>query len=265
MIIVILLAHGTEFWRKINPILLNFIRKHVEIWAVSQFTKDSLIENHKLKKEKVIVVNNCIDPNFKIPDTLIKPKSLIDRYQLSPNQPILLTLCRIIGYEQPKGYDLVLNILPGLIEDFPKIHYFVSGKIDIQEKNRLEVLIRQLKIEEHVTLTGFISEKELTDHYLLADIFIMPSKKEGFGLVFIEAVSCGCKVIAGNQDGSVDALLNGKIGTLVNPDHPDEIKLALTHHLNCINQEKQMIINQKICIDHFGHEKYKEKIKSLLQ
>ena len=60
----------------------------------------------------------------------------------------------------------------------------------------------------------------------------MPSKGEGFGIVFLEALSCGKPVLAGNKDGSVDALLNGKLGTLVDPDDPAEIAEALIRILS---------------------------------
>lgn len=76
-------------------------------------------------------------------------------------------------------------------------------------------------------LTGFIPDHELEDHYNLCDVFAMPSKGEGFGIVFLEAMACGKPVLAGNKDGSVDAVLNGELGVLVDPDDVAQITEAL--------------------------------------
>ena len=80
-------------------------------------------------------------------------------------------------------------------------------------------LVEEKNLTNNFILTGYIEDKELTDHYLLADVFVMPSTQEGFGIVFLEALVCGLPVIAGNKDGSVDALLNGKLGKLIDPDN----------------------------------------------
>lgn len=58
-------------------------------------------------------------------------------------------------------------------------------------------------------LTGHIADAELADHYRLATPFALPSEREGFGIVFLEALGCGRPVLAGNRDGSVDPLANG--------------------------------------------------------
>ena len=70
-------------------------------------------------------------------------------------------------------------------------------------------------------LLGRLHGQELLDYYRLADVFVMPSTGEGFGIVFLEASATGLPVIAGNRDGSVDALAEGRIGTLVDPDDVD--------------------------------------------
>lgn len=88
-------------------------------------------------------------------------------------------------------------------------------------------MIKDNGVEEEVILTGFIPDTELTDHYQLADVFAMPSKGEGFGIVFIEATACGTQVIAGDKDGSVDALANGELGTLINPNDIDALAKAI--------------------------------------
>ena len=88
-------------------------------------------------------------------------------------------------------------------------------------------MIKKRGLQQQVIFTGFVPDEELADHFNLADIYIMPSEKEGFGIVFIEAMFYHKPVIAGNKDGSVDALLNGSLGLLVNPESLDEVTCAL--------------------------------------
>jgi phosphatidylinositol alpha-1,6-mannosyltransferase len=76
---------------------------------------------------------------------------------------------------------------------------------------------------DQVILTGFIDEDELGRPFLLADLFVLPSKKEGFGIVFIEALACGLPVICGNEDGSLDAIRNGELGKAINVDSMTEL------------------------------------------
>ena len=65
----------------------------------------------------------------------------------------------------------------------------------------------------------------------------MPSKKEGFGIVYLEAMASGIPVIAGNKDGSVDPLRDGENGRLVNPDDPREIVAAIENQLSGAKNE----------------------------
>ena len=69
-----------------------------------------------------------------------------------------------------------------------------------------------------VRFVGQVARQELPDYYRLADVFVMPSTGEGFGIVFLEASAADLPVIGGNRDGSVDALAEGRIGTLIDPD-----------------------------------------------
>jgi phosphatidylinositol alpha-1,6-mannosyltransferase len=78
-----------------------------------------------------------------------------------------------------------------------------------------------------VVFAGRIPENEKIDHYNLADAFAMPSKGEGFGFVFLEAAGCGLPVLGGNKDGSVDALVDGRLGVLIDPDDPADLLQGL--------------------------------------
>jgi phosphatidylinositol alpha-1,6-mannosyltransferase len=82
-------------------------------------------------------------------------------------------------------------------------------------------------------------------------------------LVLIEAAAYGCEVIAGNQDGSTDALLNGKLGTLLDPNSAEQITNALLHSLSnpCPDLAKS---RQQLALSTFSFEGYKRKVKELL-
>lgn len=261
---VIMLAHGVEVWREMPKWKQWFIRKHVKVWAVSSFTAQILEHKHQISRANIEVLNNALDPFFSIPDQFKKPQYLLERYGLGNNQPILLSITRLSKYETEKGYDRVIALLTQLIDKFPNLHYLLCGKSDAEEKYRLEQLIEKENLNHHISLIDFISEEELVSHYLLADTFILPSKKEGFGLVFIEAAACGCKTISGNIDGSTDAMLNGELGSMVNPDKPEEIKEAMINSLNQHHNHQTALSIQKKCLTNFSHQKYLQRTQDLL-
>lgn len=259
---IILYAHGIEIWNTIGLANTRFIQNKVEIWAVSAYTAKRIQEEHQVSKSNIQVLNNCLDPFFAIPKTFKKPESLIKRYHLPDNAKIILTLSRLSSSEQYKGYDQTLEVLNQLDED---VHYILAGKADKEEKNRIENLINARGLQKRTVLAGYVPEEELTDHYLLADVFVMPSKAEGFGISFIEALACGTRVIAGNQDGSVDALKQGSLGTLVDPMNLKVIQSAIEHHLAIPDNPEEKRRLQDDCLKYFSFNNYKQQIAELLE
>lgn len=260
---IIMLAHGTEVWRNLSIWKKWFIKKHVHIWSVSNYTKQILDKRHCIRKSSY-VINNCLDPFFQPPANFNKPAYLIERYALSEDQPVLLTICRLSKHEHFKGYDQVILLMKRLSADFPDVRYLLCGKSDQQEFERLNHLILKNNLGQRVTLPGFIPEEELMDHYLLADLFILPSRKEGFGLVLIEAALCGCRVISGNADGSPEAMLRGKLGTMINPADQNQLYLAIRKNLTFQNDAQTKKTMQTLTLRHFGYPRYRRKIKHML-
>ena len=104
-------------------------------------------------------------------------------------------------------------------------------------------------------------DEELAAHFSLADVYIMPSEKEGFGIVFIEAMYYNKPVIAGNKDGSTDALLNGKLGLLVNPESLEEVSAAI---MKMMEHKEQYLPDRKLLMENFSYPVYKEKWREVL-
>lgn len=261
---VYLLAHGIEIWHPLARIKQKALGALDQIIAVSNFTAATIMDKHGLNPTKVTVLNNCLDPFFAFPKNFQKPAELLTRYQLDQQQPVLFSVCRLTSSEKYKGYEHTILVLPALIKKHPNLVYLLAGKYSTIEKHRLEKLIEQNQLSAHVKLLGFVSEKELSDHFLLGDIFVLPSKKEGFGIVFIEAMANGCNVIAGNKDGSVDATKNGAYGSLVNPDDLQELEDTISLLLTTPKNDTEKLQLQYDVIAYAGYEQYAENFKKLL-
>lgn len=263
---LILITHGIDVWGGISKSKKEIMKRADIILSVSNFTKKKIVDNHKIQEQKIVIFPNAIDPYFPIPKSLNVNNELKKRYKIDDDDFILYTLSRLRSTELYKGYDKVIMALSSVVKTHPNIKYVIAGKYDIAEKERVEGIVKSYGMEGNVILTGFLNEEELVMHYQMADAYIMPSKKEGFGIVFIESLVCGTPVIAGNIDGSVDALLNGEAGTLIDPDDIDEIAAAVVEHIEHNRKadvaERQRIV--KKILDNFSFEKYKNRLESLL-
>jgi glycosyltransferase involved in cell wall biosynthesis len=214
---LVLIAHGIEVWKRFSGLKKKMLFACDRILSVSQYTKDVIRDLNHFPAEKIGILNNCLDPFLEEPVTKEKDSDLLDKYRLSKGDLVLMTLSRLAASERYKGYDIVIESLGELRKKIPGLKYLIIGKYDEKEKQRLDKLIGEAGLHSHVIFTGFVPDEELAEHFNLADIYLMPSEKEGFGIVFIEAMYYNKPVIAGNKDGSADALLNGKLGLLVNP------------------------------------------------
>jgi len=260
-----MVAHGIEVWRPLTLIKKLFVRRYCDKFiCVSAFTRDQMMQWHNADPEKCIVLNNAVDPFIKHPDEFEKPEYLLNRYSLNAENQVLFTLTRLASSEQYKGYEQVIKAVSRLKKRFTGIRYILAGPYDDAEETRIKELIKACGVEENVILTGFLEEKELADYFLLADLFVLPSKKEGFGIVFIEALTCGLPVICGNADGSVDAIRNGELGTAINVNDLDELEKTIVAYLETpltVAKREQL---QKTCLGYFNEKHYRETLLQLI-
>lgn len=259
-----LIAHGIEVWRPLSFARKLFAGKCDKIICVSNFTRQEVINRHQIDSDKCVVLNNAVDSFMTLPASFSKSAQLLSRYHLSPDDTILFTLTRLAITEQYKGYDQVIKILSKIRVAIPSIKYILAGKYDVAEEDRIKRLITDHGVEDLVILTGFIDEAELTDHFTMADLFVLPSKKEGFGIVFIEALACGLPVVCGNVDGSLDAVRNGELGKAVNPDDLGALEKAITEYLSPPVSTTTRLHLQKECLHYFNEDNYIHKLQQLL-
>ena len=257
----VLIAHGIEVWKPLSKAKKKMLKRMDYILPVSDFTKQQMQQTFQLPAEKFSTLNNCLDPFLPGPSSDVNKMTWRKKYGLSENDLVLMTLTRLSATEKNKCYDKVLVALKNLQSEYPQLKYVFVGKYDLEEKKRLETLSNDLGILAAITFTGFVEDNEIAEYYNMADVYIMPSEKEGFGISFIEAMFYNIPVIAGNRDGSIDALANGELGTLIDPRSQDEITAAIQ---KVLENKKAFTPNRELLLNKFSYPVYKNNLQKIL-
>jgi len=222
-----LIMHGIDVWRPTSDPLTNRLARSVDAYlSVSSLTADRFVRWSQASPDRMSILPNCINLDrftLRPPDP-----TLIARYNLHGFR-VIATLGRLAPKERYKGFDEVLEVMPKLVDRFPKVKYLIIG--DGEDRSRLTAKAASLGIAQNVVFTGRIPEEEKVSHYSLMDAYVMPSSGEGFGIVLLEAAACGIAVIGSNADGSREALMEGQLGMLVDPHKPDELTAAILRTL----------------------------------
>lgn len=258
---VIMFAHGIEVWSIPELRKKRMLKCCDLILSVSSFTSEKIQAMHRIPTERCRVLNNCLDPF--LPNKTVQSENLRlrNRYHYSTDDKIIFTLTRLSSKERYKGYDKVLESMNLLSSSEPDLKYLIAGSYDDLEKRYLEQLIDKFGLRDKVTIAGFIPDDELVGHFSMADVYVMPSMKEGFGIVFIEAMYYHLPVIGGDRDGSVDALCNGRLGKLVDPLDTTAIAAGIKE---IIDTPERFVPDRKLLMEQFSYEQYKRRFEKLL-
>jgi phosphatidylinositol alpha-1,6-mannosyltransferase len=219
-----LIIHGVEAWEPSRKYLANRLARSVDTFiSVSHFSAERFSRWSKVPMDRAFILPNCVDLNRFQPEQ--RDLMLVERYGLQSSK-VILTVGRLVAQERHKGFDEVIKIMPQLVKRFPNLKYMIVG--DGPDRPRLEAKVGALGVSDNVVFAGFIPESEKVAHYNLADVYVMPSLGEGFGIVLIEAAACGVPVVGSRADGSREALLDGRLGCLVDPRNQRELVQAIT-------------------------------------
>ncbi|MCA1550696.1 glycosyltransferase family 4 protein [Bradyrhizobium sp. BRP19] len=175
---ILLFVHGDEVWnqpgrrkkRWYERLLLHAVNR---IASVSQYTAEVMSKEFGVHTTKFIILPNAVDE-------IERPSS-----PRSKSTPIVLTVSRLSLGDRPKNIDQMLRAVAVLKDRLPDVRYEIVG--DGALRRELEQLADDLRIRGSVKFLGRLSDSELSMAYQRASVFALPSAKEGFGIVYLEA------------------------------------------------------------------------------
>ena len=143
--------------------------------------------------------------------------------KLRPLGPhVLLLVARLHPAERQKGHYPLLRVLPTLLEEFPDVQLVFPGPG--ADRANLERLARQMGVASSVFLPGYVTVQVLQQLYQHCYAYVMPSKQEGFGLTYLEAMNYGKPCVGCFDDGAEEVIVHGETGLLVrDPNDPEQI------------------------------------------
>jgi len=200
---LILHVHATEFDRTggqgVNSNVYDIEKYSMEyadhIIAVSNFTKDQIVRHYGIVPEKISVVHNGIDPDFR---SDVAPR--LHKLKEQKNK-IVLFVGRITIQ---KGPEYFVRAAKKVLEYYPKALFIVSGSGDMERQMMTEAA--SLGVSDKVIFTGFLRGDDLIALYQAADLFVMPSVSEPFGITPLESIVNGTPVIVSKQSGVSEVL-----------------------------------------------------------
>ncbi len=215
---LIVQTHGIEVWPAPSRLRRLAVETADLLLSVSRHTRAAVLAWADIPPERAVVVPNTVGDAFTPGDG----SSLRATWGI-PGKKVLLTVGRIDGRERYKGHDRVIEAIPGLVARGHDIAYIVIG--DGDDRSRLTDIATRLGVAERLRFVGFVTPEMLVDAYRMADLFVMPSAGEGFGISFLEAMACGTPALGLAAGGACDALLDGELGTALG--HDDDLAAAI--------------------------------------
>lgn len=222
--------------RVFDRLALRALGRADALIAISEFTKQTLVDALGYPAERIHVIYRAVDRDVFRP--LDVPPAFRQTYGLDSAHTHIL----YVGSEDPrKNVETLIKALARVRQHVPAARLIKAGAPHFQaERERLLRLVRELGLGESVRFLDHVPDEDLPRLYNAADVFVLPSFYEGFGLPALEAMSCGTPVIASNRASLPEVVGDG--GVLVNPDDEQTMADAITEILT--NAERPATASQ---------------------
>lgn len=201
--------HGTDITLVgVMPSFFEIVRFSIgvsdAISTVSEFLRDETINEFRIEK-KIDVIHNFVDT-----DEFRAERDAHVRHRFSPNGERVLM--HVSNFRKVKNIPVVLDIFCGARERFPSRLVLIG---DGPEREAIERLVVEREVQGEVCFLG--DQGDIAALLPAADVFLLPSEHESFGLAALEAMSCGVPVVGSNIGGLPEVIVDGETGYVCGP------------------------------------------------
>jgi len=184
------------------------LSKLTAIISNSEFVSASISQFYGINQNKVKIIYKSID---------------LSRFKMFPmdnkeKEPVIL----LVGSNfQRKGLPLLIKAAPNVLERYPSAQFYVIGSDP--NSGKMRKLCKEEGVDNAFRFIGHVDNKKISGYYKTADVFVMPSLVEAFGVVFLESMASGTPVIGSNVGGTKELIEHYKNGLLVDPNNSDQL------------------------------------------
>ncbi len=239
-------AHGIEVWENARPCYIETLQNADYVLFNSDYTKKRAETLHgQLRNSHVCMLGTETDD---VPDAVIP---YLNR------KPVVLIVARM-EKGRDKGHRSLIRSWPDVIKKIPDAVLKIVGQGS--DRENFKKIIDMSSARNSIDLLGFVSDKELDDLYKNAQLFVMPSHGEGFGIVYIEAMRHGLPVIGSVYDAAGEVISHGKTGLTIDAERDGELSGGIIDLLG--NPEKAGYMGEQGFLrwqKHFSYSSFKDR------
>ena len=245
---MVLTVHSTEIGRaqglhspdsfSINGIEWWSAYEANRVIVCSQSMKDEICNHFNIPEKKVDVIPNAIDPTKY--QTYADRGSVRQRYGVGWGEKLILCVGRLVPQ---KGIEYFIRAIPKIARHYPEAKYVIVG--EGWSRDILESEARASGHANKIRFTGFASDQEVIDLMTSADVLVVPSIYEPFGIVALEGMATGVPVVASQVDGLAEIIDHDKTGIFVFPRSPESIAWGIERILSDPDHARWLTENAK--------------------
>ncbi len=245
---MVLTVHSTEVGRAQGLHSADsFSIDGIEWWATyeadkvivcSQSMKSEICGHFNLPWDKVDVIPNAIDPTMY--HTSADRGSVRQRYGVGWGEKLILCVGRLVPQ---KGIEYFIRAIPNIINRYPEAKFVLVG--EGWSRDFLESEARATAHRRKIRFTGFVPDREVIDLMTSADVLVVPSVYEPFGIVALEGMATGVPVVASQVGGLSEVIEHNRTGIFVYPRSPESITWGIDRVLSDPDHARWLTVNAK--------------------
>jgi phosphatidyl-myo-inositol dimannoside synthase len=246
--------HDVEAWQPLSAVRSRILANAFVRIANSEYTA-----------RRVAEANPAVGPIVACPLALSAEWSAIASAGPVPTAPprTVLIVGRMVASERYKGHDQLLDAWPSVMAQMPTARLICVGEGD--DVGRLKARVADLGVASAVEFTGFVSEDDRRRHYRQAAVFAMPSRREGFGLVYLEAMASGLPCLGSVHDAASSVIANGDTGWLVDQSDIRALSSRLVQLL--VHEEERRAMGEagrRRFLEQFTFESFTDRLRATI-